>query len=428
MTQTPEFLFLPVGSAGDVHPMLGLARAMQGRGHRVSVMVNPYFEDATRSAEINCIPFSNAEAFVSVARRPEIWHPRKGLELVIKTLNELLPEACEALESYIKGREREIVLVGSSLAHAGRIAHLAEGIPLVIAHLAPSCFMSAEAMPKVFEGAWFELFRKLPIGIRRLLNRGAMKVADWQLLGAIAREAERRGLPRPRGIFDEWFHTADAELALFPEWFAPPQSDWPTHVTCCGFPLFDESKPDEALPETLKQFLDAGDSPLLVAPGSANFSAREFIVQAADAAEKLNLRLLVATPDPAQLPNPCPAWLHHERYVPFGLAMPHCRAIIHHGGIGTTAQALASGRPQLVMPLAFDQFDNAERVERLGTGVTVARRGRTAEKVRAGLERLLKDEHFEAQARGAARRLSEENPWQAALDVIESVDRQRAQA
>jgi UDP:flavonoid glycosyltransferase YjiC (YdhE family) len=51
--------------------------------------------------------------------------------------------------------------------------------------------------------------------------------------------------------------------------------------------------------------------------------------------------------------------------------------ILHSGGIGTTAQALRSGRPQVIVPFAFDQFDNAERVERLGCGVALSRRKAT---------------------------------------------------
>src|SRR5262249_15893310 len=46
----------------------------------------------------------------------------------------------------------------------------------------------------------------------------------------------------------------------------------------------------------------------------------------------------------------------------------HCAAVVHHGGGGTTAQALSVGVPQLILPPAWGQFDNAQRVERLGAG------------------------------------------------------------
>ncbi|RZA31179.1 MAG: glycosyltransferase, partial [Lysobacteraceae bacterium] len=57
-----------------------------------------------------------------------------------------------------------------------------------------------------------------------------------------------------------------------------------------------------------------------------------------------------------------------QEYVPLRALLPHVAALAHHGGIGTTAEALRAGTPQLVVPLAHDQFDNAARVRALGVG------------------------------------------------------------
>jgi UDP:flavonoid glycosyltransferase YjiC (YdhE family) len=58
-------------------------------------------------------------------------------------------------------------------------------------------------------------------------------------------------------------------------------------------------------------------------------------------------------------------------YEPYSKVFPHAAAVVHPAGIGTTAQALRSGRPQVLVPFANDQFDNAWRVRRLGAGVVV---------------------------------------------------------
>jgi UDP:flavonoid glycosyltransferase YjiC (YdhE family) len=52
-------------------------------------------------------------------------------------------------------------------------------------------------------------------------------------------------------------------------------------------------------------------------------------------------------------------------YAPFSQLFSRVEAVVHHGGIGTAAQALRAGRPQLAVPYGFDQFDNAERLVRL---------------------------------------------------------------
>jgi len=58
-------------------------------------------------------------------------------------------------------------------------------------------------------------------------------------------------------------------------------------------------------------------------------------------------------------------------YAPFSWLLPRARALVHHGGIGSCAQALRAGIPQLLVPQAYDQFDNAMRLERLGVGASL---------------------------------------------------------
>jgi UDP:flavonoid glycosyltransferase YjiC (YdhE family) len=81
-------------------------------------------------------------------------------------------------------------------------------------------------------------------------------------------------------------------------------------------------------------------------------------------------------------------------YVPFSAVMPRCAAIVHHGGIGTTGQALRSGRPAVIVPLAHDQFDNAARVRRLGAAESVPAHKVTLEKLVAKLRKVLEEPEY----------------------------------
>ena len=84
------------------------------------------------------------------------------------------------------------------------------------------------------------------------------------------------------------------------------------------------------------------------------------------------LRVLMTTGpglDPASL-GPLPANTHLEQWWPQHEVLPHAAAVVGHGGFGTTTAALASGVPQVVVPLfALDQFVNAAHVEAVGAGV-----------------------------------------------------------
>jgi UDP:flavonoid glycosyltransferase YjiC (YdhE family) len=95
----------------------------------------------------------------------------------------------------------------------------------------------------------------------------------------------------------------------------------------------------------------------------------------------------------------------HADYAPFSELLPHCAALVHHGGIGTTAQGLACGVPQVVMPMAHDQPDNAARLTRLGVGAAIAPHRFNADTVAQALQSLLHDDAVLANAHQIAQKM-----------------------
>jgi rhamnosyltransferase subunit B len=79
--------------------------------------------------------------------------------------------------------------------------------------------------------------------------------------------------------------------------------------------------------------------------------------------------------------------------VPYALLLPRLSAIIHAGGIGTTAHAFATGTPQLFTPFNHDHFDNAAKAVRLGGGLALSADA-PAEKWIAALSALLEPGRF----------------------------------
>ena len=78
-------------------------------------------------------------------------------------------------------------------------------------------------------------------------------------------------------------------------------------------------------------------------------------------------------------------------YASHALLFPRAAAVIHHGGIGTTAQALRAGAPQLVCPVLGDQFDNADRLRRLGVATVVPLKRYTTARAEVALQDTLAD-------------------------------------
>jgi rhamnosyltransferase subunit B len=106
-------------------------------------------------------------------------------------------------------------------------------------------------------------------------------------------------------------------------------------------------------------------------------------------------------------------------YAPHSLLFPHAAAIVHHGGIGTTGQALRAGKPQIIVPHMDDQYDNGSRIERLGVGRMIAVGAFQVDAAAAILSSLLADEQSIIAARRMGERVAMEDGAHVAAKYIE---------
>jgi UDP:flavonoid glycosyltransferase YjiC (YdhE family) len=227
------------------------------------------------------------------------------------------------------------------------------------------------------------------------------------------------GLPPVSRVFRHWIHSPQRVIALFPDWFGPPQPDWPAGLQFVGFPQYDEADQQQLTPGLLR-FLDAGEPPIVFTPGSANQSAASFFRTAVDASLRLNRRALLLTKYTDHLPT-LPSTVHYEGFAPFSRLLPRCAALVHHGGIGTLAQALAAGVPQLTMPMGFDQPDNTTRLLRLGVARWVAPSQFTGERVAPLLDSLLTDPTVASACAKYAAYLKDSSTLSRTCDLLEAL-------
>ena len=356
-----HFILVAVGSAGDVHPMAAVAQALKSRGHRVTLIASGYFAELADAMRLDFVGLGTRAEYQEAMRDPELWHPRRGLVAIWKRISPHLQDCLDWIQA---NRDENTVLVGTTLALSARIARDTSGLPLATIHLAPMALMSANDPPQIQHGA-------LPGWIPRAWVNALWNLADlWLLDPAIAPDInairQKAGLPPVKHIMRRYIHSPDKVLLLYPEWFAPNPGDWPANSECMGFPRFDEAGLN-ALPEGLEEFLEAGEKPLLFTPGSAMQHAHRFFENAVACCKTLNKRGIIVTPYPQQLP-PLPANIKRFDYIPFSQVLSRVALVAHHGGIGTCSQGLAAGIPQLVVANAHDQFDNGNRLKRLGVG------------------------------------------------------------
>jgi len=206
---------------------------------------------------------------------------------------------------------------------------------------------------------------------------------------------------------------------LWPHWFFPRQGDYPEQVRLGGFVQYDESDHISLDPD-LVTWLKAGDKPIAFTPGSAMLFGESFFQAAADACVRLKRRGLLLTRHAEQIPKDLPDTVRHVSFAPFGQLLPHCGALVHHGGIGTTAQGLQAGLPMLVMPMSHDQFDNAAICKRLGVADWLSRRKFTARRVANKLDRLLRSPDVAASCARVADLASRDRAADAVCDLLET--------
>ena len=214
-------------------------------------------------------------------------------------------------------------------------------------------------------------------------------LASWSAFGAARAHAEL-GVklatawlsPYPLAAHRGEAGPSDADIAFFPDWFAAV----PAPVRQAGFPLLEDAL-IPALPADLEAFLAAGPAPVILTPGSFMRQARGFFAAGLKACATLNRRAILLTPYADQVPA-LPAWARHFPYIALQRLAPRASALIHHGGVGTAAQGLRAGLPQLLAPLFFDQFDNAARLEALGVGRRLMD-AQDSEEMTAALEAML---------------------------------------
>ncbi len=414
-----------LGTLGDVHPFIALALGMQARGH---------------------VPvFAGAESVRPIAERHGIeFHPIRpdGPQLIADTgldegqiaraiaadfdfiINRVLVPYAEAtladLKPVVAGAD--LVLASSFSIHA-RIAAQAAGVPLASALLQPITLLSAEDPPVLTRGEtalvtlrrWFG-----PGAVRPLLRLADRRFAKAQKPFVALRAAA--GAPPFAG--NEMLAgplAVERAIGLWSAGFSPAPSDAPASFLQTGFLFYDGGFAGEGLSPALAAFLQAGAPPLVFTLGSMAVYAEDgFYAASAEAARRLGRRavLLVGHDLVARHQGLASDDVLVVGYAPHSQLFAQASAVIGHGGIGTTAQAIRAGVPQLVCPIFGDQFDNAARIVRAGLGMAVPKRRYTAARATAALQALLQDGRIGARARRAAIAIVAEDGVAAALDAL----------
>ena len=414
------------GTLGDIHPLIALALELQRRGHVPVLAVPELFRPKIVSLGLEFAPVGpilDPEDNQLVAMLMDI---RKGTE---RTLREILfPAIRQSYRELLAAVEAQggadLMLAGELVYQAPIVAEVT-GIPWASYVLAPLSFFSRYDAPVLPPYPMLARLQPALPGMGRVIARFARWVTrSWP--EPIYQLRSELGLGRgPDPIF-EAKHSPYLVLAMFSPLLGEPQPDWPASTKVTGFVFYDGDAGD--LPPAIEQFLEQeGPPPLVFTLGSAAvLDAGDFYQQSALAAGLIGQRaVLLVGSDPRNVPHDVPQNVCVANYAPYSKLFPRASVLIHQGGVGTTAQALRSGKPMLVMPYSHDQPDNARRVRRLGVARVIRRSRYTAELAARRITLLLENAAIQKRAARIGERLRSEDGLKAACDALEALGKGR---
>lgn len=423
--RSAHIVIATVGSLGDLFPLLAIGRELHARGHRVTV--------ATHA--IHRLPIEQAGlAFADASGMPEpedraaftarAFHRWRGPRFVVHDF-----AALDVRASYAKlaplCADADVLLtttlvfaaqiLGEQLSHAGRLRWLS-----VV--LAPAGFLSAYDPPATGLVALDAFVRRSPRR-GRWLRRAAERIThSWT--APVRAFRHELGLPPQSPLGDPFHrgqHAPQGVLALFPALLGAAQPDWPAQVHLAGFARYAQPT---GLDPALAAFLDAGPPPLVFTLGSTAVHMGEAFLRASlAAAMQLGQRAVLLTGSPqmrAKLPAALPPRVHALDYAPHAALFPYASAIVHHGGVGTSAEALHAGKPMLVVPHGFDQPDNAARLQRLGVAEILPAARYRADRAAMLLGRLLREPAYRQRGAACAAAMAHEDGGAVGAEIVEA--------
>jgi rhamnosyltransferase subunit B len=400
------------GSAGDLYPFLKIAADLKADGMTVTFVAPQLHANLVAQAGF---AFHGTYADPAVLDHPDVWHPTRGFAIVWNAVRAGMRELGPIVAALPTDAPCLIVAHPLALHEALLCRELRPDLRVVLAYLAPS------NIPTVYDTLLlgpYKVPRLIPLAMRRWLWAViARRLIDPVVMPGINEDRALAGVAPASSLLALMRTGPDLSVTLFPAWFGAPKPDWPQPLCCGDFALFDPD-PDAAFPPEVAIFLAQGAAPLIFTPGTANRQAQAYFAHALAACHALGKRAIFLTAHRDQLPSTLPPTVLWQSYLPLRKILPHAAALVHHGGIGTTAEALRAGIPQLVVALAYDQFDNAERVKALGVGLGLTKARLTTARLTAALRQLIDSASIAATCQSTGKRFSAHRSWQQMIETI----------
>lgn len=406
-----KIAILTLGTRGDVQPYAMLGQALKLRGHKVTLSTAKNFEQLVKSFEIDFAPIE--ADFQELLNSDEGKKMMKGNPFAVKrNLNTwVYPLITNSLIEFFKlAMESDIILY-----HVKTLADsFADQFPhkMIRTNVLPVVEPTNEFANPAFSG----------FPIPSFLNKLTYKFSNLsvKLLSKPIGEFRAKfdlpkmfSLPAVRNIYGISSH------------FLSIPQDFPNYSRFTGF-WFGTSSIE--LNKELLDFINAGEPPLLLTFGSMPFKSK-FDLQSAivKLTEQFNTRIIVVKgwglDQTERIENNSNIKVIES--APYEKLFPLMKAIVHHGGIGTTAECLRAGKPFFICPILYpigDQMFWGKQASKRGFAVKPIPLSKMTEKIFLdSVKELLTNKSLYQNARHIGELLKKENGIENAIMEIEKI-------
>lgn len=382
------------GSAGDILPFVRVGAALAAQDHKVTLVSHAGYEQLAAGAGLQYLPFDTTGEYAEYLHHASLLNTPGGITKFL--LDHSLPKASKAIDCLSEAIEPGSVLLTSpTFDTASRIAAELHGL----------------------DPLWLFI---APVQVSDWSRRSAVRTAMYRsVLGEAIESVRATAGLAPIVDWDNWLRYSSQSIGQWPEWFARPDVDWLPGVEPVGF-LLDHSAERSELPVEVADFIEAQThAPLLVTGGTGRYLGEDFYACSLAAARELGLPAIVVTRDSDCLPEQLPEQCLLADQLPFGVVIPHCSTVIHHGGLGTTGAAAAAGVPQLILAFGADRPDNGSRVTQSGIGQSIALPQCTTPQVVDALRRLTTASDVRDRCRQASAKIQRQDGARMAAGLVE---------
>lgn len=409
------YAMVAIGSTGDVRPYTILAKELIRRGHQARLIAFAPFEKMARDAGMDFVPLpGNMYEYMA-----NLMKPGGSLITFLPEIERSLSGCKEQLmDTVLEGARGADVLTTTFFGAAVYSAAEKLRIPCIQTHyfpLDPNEDFPLFMFPQVNLGkAYIDTTYKLSWLAINMFERRML--TDWR---------KTQGLEppplKPTPVMYIGSHRVPVLYAISPH-LLPRPADWDEHIYMTGF-WQDTAIAQYQPPKALQAFLDAGDTPVYIGFGSmVSGDMEKFFDKVVSAAADTGLRVILDGGWSAgELPGGSSRYIYRNTdFVNHAWLFPRVRAVVHHGGAGTTATGLCAGRPTLVIPFGGDQPFWGQQVYQKGLGPKpIQRTLLTAPRLADALRDLVCNARYAENAAQMGALMACEDGARAAADIIE---------